>query len=172
MVLKDTKRSENSQSSITTASANPDPITGETGAHPVGTGVGTALGGALTGVAAGAVGGPVGAAIGAIAGGIAGAYAGKSIAEELDPSVEDAYWRTEYRNRDYYNANVDYDRIAPVYRYGWEFEQAGNYDRFEDAESQAQSRWENEGGPDLPWERVRPAFRDSWERTRTRRSAK
>ena len=38
--------------------SNLDPITGEPGAHPVGTGVG-ATGGALTGAAIGAVGGPV-----------------------------------------------------------------------------------------------------------------
>src|SRR4029077_18614744 len=37
--------------------SNPDPITGEPGAHPVGTGVGAALAGAAAGAAGGLVGG-------------------------------------------------------------------------------------------------------------------
>src|SRR5687767_122437 len=43
--------------------ANPDPITGEPGAHPVGV-AGGATGGAVTGAAIGALGGPVGSAVG------------------------------------------------------------------------------------------------------------
>lgn len=54
---------------------NLDPITGEPGSHPIGTGVGAA-GGALTGAAIGAVAGPVGAAAGAVVGAIAGATIG------------------------------------------------------------------------------------------------
>ncbi len=41
---------------------NADPITGEPGAHPVGTGLG-AVGGAATGATVGALGGPVGAVV-------------------------------------------------------------------------------------------------------------
>ena len=64
---------------------NPDPLTGESGSHPIGTGVGAADGG-LTGAAVGAaVGGPVGAAVGAIVGGVAGAYSGKGVAEVVNP---------------------------------------------------------------------------------------
>ena len=58
--------------------ANPDPLTGTPGAHPVGVGTG-ALGGAAAGAGIGTVvGGPVGAlvggAVGAVAGGLADAY--------------------------------------------------------------------------------------------------
>jgi len=42
----------------------PDPITGEPGAHPIGTEIG-ATGGALAGAAIGALGGPVGMTAGA-----------------------------------------------------------------------------------------------------------
>lgn len=42
---------------------NADPITGEPGAHPIGTGVGAA-GGAATGAAIGSVAGPIGTLIG------------------------------------------------------------------------------------------------------------
>jgi outer membrane lipoprotein SlyB len=80
--------------------ANRDPITGTPGAHPVGTGVGAA-GGAATGAAIGAVAGPVGAAVGLVAGAVAGGLAGKGVAEKIDPTVEDAYWKTNYSKRSY-----------------------------------------------------------------------
>jgi uncharacterized protein (TIGR02271 family) len=67
---------------------NPDPITGQPGSHPVGTGVGTAAGAAAGGAAGAAVGGPVGAGIGIVAGGIAGALTGKSTAETVHPTHE------------------------------------------------------------------------------------
>ena len=70
---------------------NLDPISGEPGAHPIGTGLGAAAAGAATGMAGGAVAGPAGAAIGAVIGAVAGGLGGKAIAESIDPTVEDAY---------------------------------------------------------------------------------
>ncbi len=78
---------------------NPDPITNEAGAHPVGVGVGAAVTGALTGAAAGALGGPIGAAVGVVAGAVAGGLGGKAVAESIDPTVEDKYWREAYPSR-------------------------------------------------------------------------
>ncbi len=77
--------------------SNPDPITGQPGAHPVGTGVGAAVAGAAAGAAGGLIGGPVGAAVGAVIGGVAGGLAGKGVAESIDPTVEDGYWRKTTR---------------------------------------------------------------------------
>ena len=71
-----------------TPARNPDPITGQPGSHPVGTGVGTAAGAAAGGAAGAAVGGPIGAGIGIVAGGIAGAVTGKSTAENVNPIHE------------------------------------------------------------------------------------
>ena len=71
--------------------SNPDPLTGQPGAHPVGTGVGAAMAGAAAGAAGGLVGGPIGAAVGAVVGGVAGGLAGKGVAESIDPTVEDRY---------------------------------------------------------------------------------
>jgi uncharacterized protein (TIGR02271 family) len=73
---------------------NADPITGEPGAHPVGTGVGTAVGGAggaAAGAAAGAAigtagAGPIGAGVGVVAGAIIGAALGHGAAEGLNPT--------------------------------------------------------------------------------------
>src|SRR5688500_7968564 len=99
--------------------ANRDPVTGEPGAHPVGTGVGAAsgaLGGAALG---GAVGGPVGAMIGAAIGGLSGGLAGKGVAEAVNPTEEDAYWQSNYATRPY-AGDRSYDDLRPAYRYGWE----------------------------------------------------
>src|SRR5215218_10475619 len=101
-LIMDTRRDSDSRD------ANRDPISGEPGAHPVGAGLGAAAGGAAAGAAAGAVAGPVGAAAGAIIGGVAGGLAGKGIAERIDPTTEDAYWRDEYPKRDYYDDDVAY----------------------------------------------------------------
>ena len=69
--------------------ANPDPITGAPGSHPVGTGIGAAAGGAAgvaggmaAGAAAGTAGaGPIGGAVGAAVGAVVGGLAGKGVAE-------------------------------------------------------------------------------------------
>src|SRR6516164_1141381 len=89
--------------------SNPDPITGAPGAHPVGAGVGAAAVGAAAGAAGGAMAGPAGAVAGAVIGGVAGGYAGKGVAESIDPTVEDAYWRDNYANRTYYDSSHSYD---------------------------------------------------------------
>jgi hypothetical protein len=150
---------------ITGRDANEDPITGEPGAHPVGVGLGTAAGGAAAGAAVGAFTGPVGAAIGTVAGGIAGGLAGKAIAEQVDPTVEEAYWRDEYPNREYYDPTVGYPEVGPAYRYGWD-SRARHHDRtWEDAEPELASNWPNERGESgLEWERARPAVHDAWKR--------
>jgi hypothetical protein len=145
---------------------NRDAITGEPGSHPVGTGLGAAAGGAAAGAAAGAAGGPLGAVAGAVIGGIAGGYAGKAIAEQIDPTAEEAYWREEYPNRDYYDPDMDYDReFGPAYRFGWESRteyDAGNWD---DAEAELSNRWlSRRGNSTLDWDRASPAARDAWNR--------
>ena len=115
-----TKTNPNRPNDSQDRDVNPDPITGEPGAHPVGTGLGAAAGGAAIGAAAGVLGGPVAGAVGAAIGAVAGGYAGKGIAEEVDPTVEAAYWRDEYPRREYFSEDVGYEEIAPAYRYGWE----------------------------------------------------
>ena len=65
--------------------ANPPPIPGPLGTHPVGTGLGAAAGGAAAGALAGTVAGPVGTVVGAVAGAVAGGLAGKKIARQSTP---------------------------------------------------------------------------------------
>lgn len=146
--------------------ANRDPITGEPGAHPVGVGLGTVAGGAVAGAAAGALGGPIGAAVGAVVGGVAGGLAGKGVAEAVDPTAEDAYWRDKFNTRPYYQAGDKYDTYRPAYQFGRE--SYARHDRaFEDVEPSLRTDWSKR--PDvtvLPWEKAKPAVQDSFERAR------
>jgi hypothetical protein len=143
---------------------NPDPITGEPGSHPVGTGVGAAGGGAA-GAAVGAVGGPVGAAVGGIIGAVAGGLAGKAAAEAVDPTVEDAYWRENYKKEPYHNPSLSYDDYAPAYRLGYEAYGDRRGRRFEDVEPELENRWSTaKGRSSLEWQRAKSAVRAGWHR--------
>ena len=115
-----TRRDDLTTDTMRETDANRDPITGEPGAHPIGAGLGAAAAGAAAGAAGGAVAGAIGAVVGAVVGGIAGGYAGKEVAESIDPTAEDTYWRNSYSQRPYYDAKTSYDEYAPAYRYGWE----------------------------------------------------
>lgn len=142
---------------------NPDPITGEPGSHPVGTGLGAA-GGAATGVAVGALGGPVGMAVGGVVGAIAGGLAGHAIAEGIDPTAEDAHWRENYRDEPYYDEDYDYPDYEPAYRIGY-----GSYPgpgiTFDDAERNLARNWEGQrGGSRFDWDQARDAARAGWDR--------
>lgn len=145
---------------------NRDPITGAPGAHPVGAGLGAVGGGAAAGAAVGAVAGPVGAAIGAVAGGIAGGLAGKAIAESVNPTDEDAYWRENFAKRPY-ATGAKYDEYAPAYRYGWESQ--GQYAKqgksFDSVEPDLRRSWDSrKGKSQLSWDRAKEATRDAWNR--------
>lgn len=152
------------------ANTNPDAITGEHGSHPVGSGLGAAAGGALAGIGMGAVGGPIGAAIGAIVGGVAGGLAGKGVAEAVDPTVEDAYWRDEYRNRDYYDDSMPYDKIQPAYQYGWESRSRHQGRTWEESQSDLRREWEANNQDRMPgtWEDAQRPIRDAWDRAESR----
>ena len=147
------------------SSANRDPITGAPGSHPVGTGIGAAAGGMAAGAAAGAVAGPVGAVAGAVVGAVVGGLAGKSVAEGIDPTVEDAYWRENHRTRPYVGKDRTYDDYGPAYMYG-----VDNYSRypgktFDQVEPDLSRDWQRaKGKSSLAWEDAKHATRDSWQR--------
>jgi hypothetical protein len=145
--------------------AHRDPLSGEPGAHPVGTGVGAA-GGAAAGAAIGtAAGGPVGAVVGAAVGGVLGALAGKGIAEAVNPTLEDAFWRESYSRRPYYEQGRRYEDYQPAYRYGWESRAREDKRRWTDAESDLERGWlQARGQSSLAWPAARPAVEDAWNR--------
>jgi hypothetical protein len=121
-----------------------DPLTGEPGSHPVGTGVGATLGGAALGLV-GATAGPVGAVVGVTVGAILGGLSGKGFAEGLDPTSEEAYWR-EHHKKQSFAGDDDYEIYARGYRTGYEGYRPGQ--SFEERE--ADLRMEYEGGPQKP----------------------
>jgi len=143
--------------------ANRDPITGAPGSHPVGTGVGAA-GGAATGAAIGAAGGPAGMLAGAAVGALVGGLAGKGVAEMIDPTVEEAYWRDNFDSRPY-AAGSTFDDYAPAYRYGWETYPQFAGVPFDEVEPQLRSQWAyRRGDSELDWDRAKFAAKDSWQR--------
>ena len=154
-----------------THDANRDPITGAPGAHPIGTGVGAASAGA-TGAAMGAmVGGPVGAVIGGAIGAVAGGLAGKGVAEKINPTVEDAYWRDNYSNRPYVAPDASFADFGPAYGYGLNASGLHPTRSFDDAEKELAQGWEGARGTSaLEWENARNATRDAWERVRSGRN--
>jgi hypothetical protein len=148
-----------------TADANRDPITGAPGAHPVGAGLGAAVGGAAAGAAGGTMAGPVGTVVGAVAGGLVGGLAGKEVAESIDPTVEEAYWRETYSSRPYYESNIPYDDYAPAYRYGWESRGRQMGRSWNDVEGDLERGWLSaKAHSRLTWDRAKHATRDAWDR--------
>lgn len=144
--------------------ANRDPITGEPGSHPVGTGVG-ALGGAASGAAIGSVAGPVGAIVGGVVGAVAGGYAGKGVAEAIDPTAEDAYWRENHTSAPHADSDYSYDDYAPAYRSG--YTARGDYDgkTFDQAEPELRTKWDQvKGQSRLGWDKAKLASKAAWDR--------
>lgn len=147
--------------------ANRDPLTGEPGAHPVGTGVGAAGAGAAGAAIGGAIGGPVGAVIGAVVGSVGGGLVGKGAAEKLDPTVEDAYWRENHRSAPYYESSHTYEDYQPGYRTGYEgySRHAGTGKTYDEVEPELRQHYEqNHSNARVGWEKAKHATRDAWNR--------
>jgi hypothetical protein len=143
--------------------ANRDPITGAPGSHPVGTATGAVAGGAA-GAAVGSAAGPVGTVVGAAVGAVVGGLAGKGIAEQIDPTVEDAYWRDNFMSRPYATGST-YDEYQPAYRYGWDSYSKYPGRRFDEVESDLSRDWDRtKGESKLTWERAKLATKDAWNR--------
>ena len=147
-----------------TSDANPDPITGSPGAHPVGTGLGAAAGG-TAGAAIGSVAGPVGTVVGAAVGAIAGGLGGKAAGEAVNPTAENAHWREMYASEPYYKKDYTYDDYAPAYRTGYENRAKFSDRTFEEVESDLRNDYErNKGSSRLAWDEAKNATRAAWHR--------
>ncbi len=149
--------------------ANLDPISGEPGSHPLGTGLGAAAAGAATGAAGGAVAGPVGAAVGAVVGAVAGGLAGKGVAESIDPTEEDAHWRKNHATQSYATKDDDYAQYGPAYQYGYESHTQHAGKSFGEVESHLKSGWEKaKGESKLDWEKAKHATHQAYARVANR----
>ncbi len=149
--------------------------TGKHGDHPVGGAVGAAVGaaagavavGAAQGAALGVVAGVPGMAAGIAIGGVVGALAGKGIAQEINPTTEDAYWSESYRTRPYIENGASYDTYRPAYRHG--IDAYGKYEgrSFDEVEPSLKDEWDT-SDQSLPWHKASPAARDAYDRLSTR----
>lgn len=159
--------------------ANPDPITGSPGAHPVGTGVGAATGAAAgaagtaaVGAAAGTAVGPIGTVVGGAVGAVVGGLAGKAVAEQVNPTEEESYWRENYQNEPFYRSNYTYEDYQPGYRTGYEgySRYAATGRGFDEIETELRGDYErNRGQSRLGWEEAKAAARAAWDRIDRRR---
>ena len=145
--------------------ANRDPMTGEPGAHPVGVGVGSA-GGAVVGAALGSLAGPVGTAVGAAIGGVTGGLTGKGVAEKVNPTVEDTYWREHFASRPYVKPGAKYHEYQAAYRFGWESHGRYGELNWEKAEPRMRDDWQHTGDTGVDWAKASPAAKDAWNRVR------
>jgi hypothetical protein len=159
--------------------ANRDPLSGEAGSHPVGAGFGAAAGGAAVGIATGAaigtvagpVGTAVGGAVGAAIGGVAGAVLGKGIAEEVNPTVEHGFWRSNFATRPYVADDARYDEYGPAYQYGWETQRRFGSRAFDEVEAVLERDWKKaRGASSLEWSRAKHAVKDAWDRVAHRKA--
>jgi len=145
--------------------ANRDPISGEPGSHPVGTGIGAAGAGAVGAAIGGVVGGPIGAVVGSVIGSVAGGLMGKGAAEAVNPTEEDTYWQENYASRPYVEPDTSYDAYQPAYTTGYEgFSRYADTDKtYDEIEPELQSHYEkNYSTAKLPWDKAKHATRDAF----------
>jgi len=103
----------------------------------------------------------VGTGVGAAAGGLAG----KGVAEAIDPTVEEAYWRENFSSRPYVRGDAKFDYYGPAYRHGAEAYGRSNGRSFDDAEPELRRDWERtRGNSSLSWDKAKDASRDAWQR--------
>ncbi|KAF0812142.1 hypothetical protein IGB42_03419 [Andreprevotia sp. IGB-42] len=155
---------------------NKDPVTGETAFHPAGTATGAVAGGAVgigaavaAGVALGAVAGPLGMAAGAAIGAVAGGWAGKALAEQVNPSEEEAYWREHHHVQPYFDNVHGFEEYREAYRTGYEGRVRYEGRSFDEVEKELRLEYErNRDQSDLDWEEGSLAARASWNRVEHR----
>ena len=95
----------------------------------------------------------------------AAADAVRGLGADLDPNVEDAYWRENYKTRPYVSSGTPYDDYRDAYRYGWESRASRADGRFEDASNDLERGWDKfRSKSKLGWEQAKDAVKDAWHR--------
>jgi hypothetical protein len=134
---------------VKTGHTNPDAITGAPASHPGATGIGSASGAAA------------GAALGAIG------VAGHSIGEWNDPS-DAAYWKSEYKNRKYFDKGADYENdVVPALSYGSRLRSSrtDSTATFASVEDKVKANWDKvRGNSKYSYDQARPLISDAYER--------
>jgi hypothetical protein len=77
---------------------------------------------------------------------------------------EDAYWRTNYRDRPY-GQSAEYERYRPGYRFGFESARRYHGRDWDDVEPELQRNWDSyEYREGSTWDQMKEAVRDAWNR--------
>lgn len=94
-----------------------------------------------------------------------GGLSGKGVAEAIDPTQEDAYWRSHYSDRPYVAQGSSYDDYGPAYAFGVDAVNRYPGRTFEEAEPDMSKRWTDSSGTSrLRWDSAKVPARDSWNR--------
>jgi hypothetical protein len=93
------------------------------------------------------------------------------VAESANPTVEDAYWRENYRSRPYVKAGAKYQEYQAAYRHGWEGHGRYGELNWDKAEPRMRDDWQRTGEAGVDWDKASPAARDAWDRLRGDRTS-
>jgi hypothetical protein len=94
--------------------------------------------------------------------------AGQSVVEAIDPAIEDAYWRENYRTRDYVLRETPYNEYQSAYQYGWESRARVGDRPFHEIELDLERGWElAKKDSKLAWAQAKHATSDAWHRIST-----
>jgi hypothetical protein len=88
-----------------------------------------------------------------------------ALAEMIDPTAEEAYWRENYDTQPHYQPGYTYEDYHPAYRTGWEGR--GRYEgrSFDEAERELEADYNRyRGSSRLGWDQNRNAARAAWDR--------
>jgi hypothetical protein len=98
------------------------------------------------------------------------AVSGESSTASFGPDwdTEDAYWQSAYPERQYARADRSYEYYRAAYRYGAEAAIRWPGREWSDTEHRLRADWLGGEHGALPWEEVRDAIRDAWDRVRGR----
>jgi hypothetical protein len=100
-----------------------------------------------------------------VVGGVAGAYSGRGVAEAVNPTAEEKFWRENHSAQEWAKEGSTYEQYAPAYRTGYEgvMKYAGK--QYHEIEADLARDYEkNDANPAIPWDRARPAVRGAWDR--------
>jgi hypothetical protein len=98
-----------------------------------------------------------------VIGGVVGGLVGSEVAEDINPTAEEAYWKENYRNRPYVSKDSSFETYQPAYRSGIDAYSQNRDKRFADIEPQLSQDWEKRNSS-LSWEEAKPASQDAFDR--------
>ena len=143
---------------------NKDPITGEPGSHPLGTGVGASTAGVI-GAVAGSIAGPLGTVLGGAIGAAVGGMVGHEAAEYVNPTYQaiEPVLQSEFSTRSYAQGR-SYADYQEAYSFGAaERARAAGRPWDETIEKEVQQKWEQgKNSSRMAYHEARDAIRDSW----------